>query len=120
MPAKSKATPSHKTVKRDKQQTIVESFCDQKGCQFFGQPAVQGVCFTTNGDIVDFDRLNAYEAELLREMAELKKKSKSTKDYVAALEAYYVTAQMNWQMGLDELVRLRRDNALLRARKDRR
>jgi hypothetical protein len=53
------------------------------------------------------DKLDAEIAASLRTM-----RKTEGRQYIAALEAHYSSAMMNWTMLLDECVRLRRDLAL--------
>lgn len=101
----------HATESRDR--SIKESICAEKGCKFFGQLAQQGVCHTSSGDLIDWDRLAQHEQREEAELEVFRKKYKG-KEYVRWLESMYLCAQLNWQGTLDECIRLRRDNALLR------
>lgn len=118
MVRKTKSKKGHAVVERVTQRNIRERVCAQKGCKFFGEPARQGVCFDAKGEVAVWDKLAAHEKALLDELKHMKKRE--GKAYGRALEAYYVTAMMAWQLVLDECVRLRRDVALLRAKKLRR
>lgn len=89
---------------------IVRRTCRHAGCAFYGQAAQQGVCHTTDGDLVEWSRLDAHERELTDELRQMREREGA--DYVRVLEAHYVGAMMNWQLTLDECVRLRRDLAL--------
>jgi len=101
---------SHRTKPAERSCSI--SLCDQPGCQFRGKEAQQGVCYTTEGALSDWDKLEAHEKELMTEIADMKKRE--GKDYVRTLEAHYISAMMNWQISLDETLRLRRDLAVLK------
>jgi hypothetical protein len=79
--------------------------CNQRGCKMFGKEARQGVCYDNRGELVDFTRLEAHELTLLEELRRMRKLEGSK--YVKALEAYYMSAMINWQMTLDECIRLR-------------
>lgn len=89
---------------------ITRRTCRHEGCSFYGQEAQQGICHTTNGDLVEWSRLDAHERELIDSLKQLREREGS--DYVSTLEAHYVGAMMNWQLTLDECIRLRRDRAL--------
>ena len=104
------ANGKHKVVRLVKQQAVHETICIQPRCKFKGKPAQQGVCYGSEGELVDFDDLAKHEAELLAELKAMRKRQ--GRDYVRALEACYVTAMMNWQITIDECIRLRRDSAL--------
>ena len=107
----------HTIIKQTHQQSVTTLTCGQKGCKFFGKRAEQGVCHDNEGDLVEWARLDAHEKELAAELKALKKRE--GKDYIGALEAHYVTAMMNWQIVLDECIRLRRDIALLKVKRSR-
>lgn len=100
----------HRTKPAERSYTT--QICDQPGCKFRGKEAQQGVCHTMDGDLIGWDKLDAHEMELTAELADMKRRE--GKHYVKALEAYYITAMMNWQCLLDETVRLRRDLAVLK------
>ncbi len=107
----------HKKAVR--QRTVDETICANRRCEFYGQPVVQGVCHTSDGEIADLAKMDKYEAELTAELKQMKRRE--GKDYIRALEAHYLCARMNWTGTLDECIRLRRDNAILKdrtARKD--
>jgi hypothetical protein len=92
---------------------IHETFCTDKKCEFYGQHAVQGVCYSNKPDVIDWKRVEKQEKQLEEELAYIKKKYKG-KAYLSWLESMYHCAQMNWTFTLDELIRLRRDVALLK------
>lgn len=94
---------------------VVKRVCANEGCRFFGQEAQQGVCYTTHGDLADWGKLDAREQEVLKELEEMREREGD--DYVRALEAHYVSVMTNWQLTLDECVRLRRGLALARTRR---
>lgn len=98
---------AHKTLRQTHQRPITKTICAEKGCKFRGKEARQGVCYSNEGELADWAKLDAHEKQLVTELKAMKKRE--GKDYVRALEAYYVTAMMNWQITLDECIRLRRD-----------
>ena len=104
----------HTLEKRPRE--IHENYCAQKGCVFYGKPAQQGVCFSDKPEVVDWDRLARSEAEHYAELEFFRKKyrRKGLKKYVEWLEAMSVCESINANMVLDELIRLRRENALFR------
>lgn len=104
----------HPIVEQTTQRAHTTRICAKRGCKFYGKEAQQGVCHTTDGDVVEWVKLEAHEKELLAELHAMKKRE--GRDYVRALEAYYVSAMMNWQLTLDECIRLRRDVAIARRR----
>ncbi len=105
----------HKIETHTETREILKRVCAHDGCQFFGKEAQQGVCHTTDGDLVEWAKLDAHERELLDSLKEMREREGD--DYVRCLEANYVCAMMNWQMTLDECIRLRRDIALAKAGK---
>lgn len=104
---------AHKTLRQTHQQPVTRTICVEKGCEFRGKDARQGVCYSNEGELADWVKLDSHEKQLVAELTAMKKRE--GKDYVRALEAYYVTAMMNWQITLDECIRLRRDSAVRRA-----
>jgi len=102
----------HRTKSAERSYSI--KICDQPGCKFRGKEAQQGICHTTEGELIEWDRLDAHEKEVTAELADMKRRE--GKDYVRALEAHYISAMLNWQGSLDETLRLRRDLAVLRNR----
>jgi hypothetical protein len=103
---------THRTKTAEKSYSI--KICDQPGCKFRGKEAQQGVCHTAEGKLIDWARLEAHEKEILAELTDMKRRE--GRDYVRALEAHYISAMLNWQLSLDETLRLRRDLAVLRNR----
>jgi len=112
---KMKKRKPHRTKSAEKSYPIL--ICDQRGCEFFGKAAQQGVCHTTEGELINWDKLEAHEKEILADLADMKKQE--GKNYVIALEVHYISAMLNWQGSLDETIRLRRDLAVLRNRRRR-
>jgi predicted Fe-S protein YdhL (DUF1289 family) len=106
---------SHPTTIKLREQRIEERYCAKKGCKFFGKLAQQGICFQTDGEIVEWAKLDEAEREILAEMKALKKAE--GKRYLEALEAHYVCAMLNWEMALDETIKLRRDLALAKLKR---
>ena len=102
----------HRTKAAENTRAI--TICDQPGCEFRGKEAQQGICHTTDGDLISWDKLEAHEKEITVDLADMKRRE--GKDYVRALEAHYICAMMNWQGALDETIKLRRDLAVLKNR----
>ena len=102
---------THKTKTATRE--IKEYLCNDKKCKFFGKPTQQGVCHTNKPDLIDWDKIEKVEKEARDTIKWLKKKNPG-KAYIKALEAYWESAWMNWTGGLDEVIYLRRENALLR------
>lgn len=113
-----KRKPDHAVRKHIDQRPITTIICDQEDCKFFGKAAQQGVCHTTDGDVVEFAKIEAHERQILAEMKSMKRREH--RRYTQVLEAYYLCAMLNWQIMLDECIRLRRDLALARVRSKRR
>lgn len=113
--AKAKRNKGHAIVEHKESREIVERMCAQRGCKFFGKAAQQGVCYDDEGALAAWAKLEAHEKELVAELKAMKKRE--GKAYVRALEAYYITAMMNWDLTLDECIRLRRDLARAKRRR---
>ena len=105
----------HKVISTTKQEPRTETTCAQPGCKFKGKPAQQGVCYTAKGHVVEFAALDRVEREITADLKAMRKRE--GKSYVRVLEAHYTAAMMNWEMTLDECIRLRRDVALAKVRK---
>lgn len=101
----------HRTKPAERSYSI--KICDQPGCEFRGKEAQQGVCHTTDGDLISWAKLDEHEKEITADLADMKKRE--GKSYVRALEAHYISAMLNWQGALDETVKLRRDLAVLKS-----
>jgi hypothetical protein len=110
--AKPRRSKSHPTLIQHREQRVEERYCAKKGCKLYGKIAQQGVCFRDNGELVDWDALDEAEREVVAELKAMKKRE--GKRYVEALEAHYICAMLNWEMSLDETIKLRRD--LVRAK----
>lgn len=107
-----KIKAKHKVIERGVQRVIKTTMCAHPGCKWHGKDAQQGVCYSDEGEVAEFAKLDAHERQLTAELAEMRKRE--GKQYVKALEAYYVTAMMNWTIATDDCIRLRRDIAILR------
>lgn len=114
---------SHATETRIFAREIHETFCDDPACKFYGKHAAQGICHTrgtfyskTGYDSPDWSYIEMLEKRVAEELAQQKKKhfGKSRKKWIAYLESLHICDQMNTVFGLDELIRLRMENALLR------
>lgn len=95
-----------------RERTIIDSFCRQDECEYKGMPAVQGHCFSRPDDMTEKYITNVME-KADRALAQIKEIAGD--EYLKHLESYYVTAVTNWDFTLDELVRLRRENAALKS-----
>jgi hypothetical protein len=118
----------HKTETRVFARKINETFCVQEGCKFRGRHAQQGVCHTREPYVAKTGgwgwryhaALEEHAEEHLRLLRKLFQNSYAPKlsrnDYVAHLESGFVCNLMNEAFTMDELVRRRRECALLRLR----
>ena len=106
----------HKTEKRHRE--IDEHFCVEEGCEFFEKHAQQGVCHTTEMDVADIDKLYKIAEEFATDLREFHRKNygDDKDEYISYLESMYECAMLNWTFGLDETIRLRKENALLKLR----
>lgn len=98
------------SVTEDKK--ITRTVCRHPGCKFRNKTAAQGVCYSNKGKLVEWAPLIKRERELGAELRAMKRRE--GKGYAFALESHYVSAMMNWEIALDEVVRLRGENARLR------
>ena len=105
----------HKTEQVTESKDITRTVCRQPGCRFRGQTAVGGHCFDNRGEIVEWAKLAKIERELTADLRAMRRRE--GKDYARTLESHYVSAMMNWDIVLDECIRLRGENARLRARR---
>lgn len=109
----------HKTETRIFRRDIHESFCNEPDCKFYGDHAVQGVCHTkkTFTDLDDWSYIDNVidSAEKFGEevITNLKNQFKGD-EYIERLESEIVVHWMNSITQLDELVRLRKENASLK------
>lgn len=78
----------HRTKSAERSYSI--KICDQPGCKFRGKEAQQGVCHTHDGDLIGWDKLEAYEKKIAAECADMKQRE--GKDYVRVLETHYISA----------------------------
>lgn len=107
----------HRTETRVFVREIHEHYCTEPKCKFFGRPAAQGVCHTRLGRRVlhDLERRDKRASEGVSEMREIAKAQKFSKDqYINYLERLHHCDSMNEWFTLDELIRLRGENARLR------
>ena len=116
---KRKNSEGHASETRIFAREIHETFCDDKRCKFYGRPAQQGICHTAKPDAIDWDRIRTIEQEQEAELKYFRKLYRGRK-YIGWLEAMYSCVSLNQRFTLDDLVRLRRDNALLRLKVARR
>lgn len=108
---------THKTETRIFAREIHESYCAQRGCRFHGRPAVQGVCHTRQKgfEAKYLARAEARASQLLDELRAIAKRAKHTqKQYAKTLENHLFCVWMNADFSLDELVRTRGENAVLK------
>jgi hypothetical protein len=106
----------HKTETRKRE--IVESYCAEKGCKFFGQPAAQGICHDVIHPLQKkyLDTVMRYGQDRLRGEKSLRKANKLMTDrkWIQHLEGELACEWANAWFTLDELVYLRAENAKLR------
>lgn len=100
----------HKTELRDAQ--FKRSYCVEPGCDYFDQEAVQGHCHTVLD--AETDRYIARLEKNAEESLEWVRTNTTPEDYQSRLEAEYICMLCNWTSALDELVRLRAENAKLK------
>lgn len=106
----------HKTEGRVFVREIHESYCVQKGCKFYGKRSAQGICDTRDtfygGSFAYIDKM---EKRIVEELKEAKKHfGKEPKKWVRYLESQHICDSMNTAFTLDELIRLRAENARLK------
>lgn len=111
-------SPDHAYIEQHSKVSRTARICAKNGCTWQGLPQQQGACYSAEPEIVDLDKLDAQEAALRVDLRELKKRT--GKRYVAALEAHYITAMLNWTVTLDEVIQLRVEQALAKLKKQRR
>jgi len=104
----------HHTETRVFAREIHETDCTQKSCKFYGKPAVQGVCHTTETfcDSPDWSYVDKAIEEGHRFVAEAKKRYKG-RELVRYLEACMESYWANEVFRMDELVRMRRNLSLM-------
>ena len=101
----------HRTEMRMRE--IGESFCLEPGCEYEGKPSIQGHCHSRLDE--DTDRIIArMETSAESSLAFYREQHPDDAEYLKTLESMYVCAMMNWEGALDQLVRLRRENAELK------
>lgn len=103
------AMTEHATELRDR--IIKEVYCVEAGCEYAGNTAVQGHCFSRPDDVTEkyIARISDKADRALAEIKEI-----AGDDYVRDLESYFVSVMANWDFTLDEVIKLRRENAALR------
>jgi len=107
----------HRVETRIFARRIHESWCAQPGCKFRGQPAAQGICHTTKSFAGDDFSYEEHLSEMVEKHVEhlRKRYAKLSPAHKQRMwESEIACALLNSWFGTDELVRLRRDNALLR------
>lgn len=107
---KNDAPNAHKTETRIFAREIHETFCDEPECKFYGKHAAPGLCYSweEEGDEGIWKRIERKEVLLNEEWAEFY--AKSPEDARSA----YITAMLNWDLGIIETIRLRKENAELK------
>ncbi len=100
--------------------SIPESICNQIGCEFYGKPAKQGICFSvlakSTSSYIDSVRKRADDC--LKEMKGLRKVNKLETDakWIRYMESHFTCAWMNSEFTLDQLIHLRATIAKLEAK----
>lgn len=107
----------HKTETRVFAREIHETFCVDRRCKFYGKPAAQGICHSTLGwrRTRELERAERSADELLRE-TRIIGRAMTRRRYIQYLESQVACDWMNGEFLLDELVKLRAENAELRLR----
>lgn len=103
----------HKTEMRER--SIAEQFCVQSGCRFKGKRAQQGVCHSSEPEIIDIKKFLAQEADIIKELRDTKRThyKDNPRGWIRWLEAMNISAMLNWSSSMDELIRLRAENSIL-------
>jgi len=110
----------HKMETRVFAREIHEQFCVQPGCRFRGRLAQQGVCHSRDPYVEETGALGWKYIQLVERYAEeslqllRRARFRSRRDYVKYLESCYACSIMNDAFTLDNLVLLRKENALLK------
>lgn len=95
---------------------IHESYCAKKSCKFYGKHAAQGICWPALDKGFPhgyFDRLYETSKESIElQLAQLKNKPKSYQ--FEAMKQAAICSSMNHRSCLDELIKLRIENAKMR------
>src|SRR6478609_9446237 len=98
--------------------SIPESICQETGCDFYGKPAEQGVCFHRLKHPMDkyVSAVIQQGEDLLKELKSLRKRNgqQSAAKWIKYLEGHVVCEWANRTFNLDELIHLRGENAKLR------
>ncbi len=105
----------HRTETRFYDREVGETFCVQPGCKFRGERARQGFCYDVpRRDVYDalFDVGERYAEELAATYREYFRGR--PRKYVRHLESSVICWYVNSTSLLDQLVAMRRENALLR------
>src|SRR6478672_6424350 len=91
--------------------TIPQSICQEKGCDYYGKPAEQGVCFHRLKHPMDkyISAVIQQGEDLLKELKSLRKVNgqRSMAKWVKHLEGHIVCGWANNTFHLDELIHLR-------------
>jgi hypothetical protein len=100
------------------QQEYTAVLCDEPDCEFYGQIAVQGLCFSTESQLTDLSKLDAHERDSVESLARIRQEhyGDDPEGYIGWIEAHYLCSEINWAMTLDECIHLRAENAVLKKR----
>lgn len=101
--------------RQESMRQVVEFICKEPDCEFYDEPAQQGVCHSADPDVADIDKLHSAGEQFAKELREIRTEHyKTPEEYIPWLEAMYECVMLNWTFCLDECIRLRRELALLK------
>ena len=106
----------HRTETRVFAREFYETYCVESTCKFYKKRAIQGLCHTwrkPSPDIVDWTRLKIGEAHAEHAVQGFRK-TYGPKARTRALETYYVGFATQIAFLTEQLIRLRRENAIFR------
>ena len=95
------------------------TFCAQKGCRFYGERAAQGVCYSSPPKpyLKYIKRVERHAYELVEGTLQ---GCKTKNERIKHLKSALLCTWMNGEFSLDECVRLRGENAVLKSKLQRR
>jgi len=108
----------HKTEIVKTTKPFTETICRQPGCKFRNKRAAQGICYGALPDEVDrhIRRISRAAQQHLAEIKDISRRLKEGKDaYIKTLESAFTCAEMNADFSMDSCIRLRSENAKLKA-----
>ena len=95
----------HAHVNRVKEWT--QRICDEPSCEFYGQQAVQGICYSSEGELIENKALERVESDALEIIEGYRRDRPDPQEYLELLESSFVANWINYTGTLDECVRLR-------------